>query len=86
MLLALFIEMSMDPAFERQEGFHKQMQTVLKACKGLMMMDAGLRWDCAEALQVWAPNSPVLLRPDVQEWLKQQSATRIQMEKIVLDF
>ncbi len=86
MLLALFIEMSMDTDFEKQPGFMKQMQTVLKTCKGLMMMDAGLRWDCAEALEVWAPDSPILQRTDVQEWLKQQSIARNQMEKIVLDF
>lgn len=84
MLLALFVEMAMDPAFERLEDFQRRMPTVLKVCKGLMMMDAGLRWDAAEALRVWEPSSTVLQRPEVQAWFKEQDNTRTAVEKIVL--
>lgn len=84
MLLSLFVEMSMDPAFEKQPIFLERFETVLKVCKGLLMMDAGLRWDAAEALEVWEPKSPVLQRPDVQEWLKEQKPIRAEVEKILL--
>lgn len=85
-LLSLFVELSMDPAFEQQEGYQRKLEKVLKVCKGLMMMDPGLRWDCAEALEAWEPNSAVLQHPEVQNWLRREKDTRQQMEKIVLDF
>ena len=43
---------------------------------GLTNPDPGLRYDCAEALQIWNPSSPVLKNPLVASWLSKQSALR----------
>jgi hypothetical protein len=37
------------------------------------------RLDCAEALEMWAPDSPVLERKEVKQWLKEAMATRNQL-------
>ena len=34
--------------------------------------DAGKRYDCARALALWAPQSTILQRIDVQQWLEKE--------------
>jgi hypothetical protein len=79
--LALFADLSMDPAFEESESYKANGQSALNTIKGLCAMDPGARLDAAEALERWAPSSEVLQAPDVQGWLFRQKQIRQQLEK-----
>jgi len=45
--------------------------------------DPGTRYDCAQALSVWAPDSPILKRIDVQEWLDKETVIRKELDPIL---
>jgi serine/threonine protein kinase len=82
-LTALFIDLSMDPEFEELEEYKKKSRTCLKALEGLTRLDAGLRLDAIEALEIWAPDSPVLNQKEVQDWLKEQNRVRAELAKVL---
>jgi hypothetical protein len=82
-LTSLFTDLSMDPDFEELDEYKKKSRSCLKALEGLTRMDAGIRLDAIEALEIWAPDSPVLKQTDVQDWLKEQNKVRAGLEKVL---
>jgi hypothetical protein len=78
-LLALWTDFMYEPSFEQQPVYKFKKQTVLQVLKGLMDCDAARRFDCAEALAIWAPDSPVLQQANVKAWLKEQGAIRAKL-------
>lgn len=85
LLLSHYALLQADPAFFDIPKGKVLSKRLLDVCKHLLDMDAGLRWDAAEALRAFAPDSAVLARPEVQQWLEEQDALRGQLQKIVLD-
>ena len=75
-LFGLFAKLIHDPAFENSLEYQTRGGTFVEVIKGLCTMDPGLRLDCAEALQMWAPESPILERADVKAWLDDAAKTR----------
>lgn len=75
-LLTLWTDFLYEPSFEQQPVYQTKKQTILKVIKGLMDCDAARRFDCAEALAIWAPDSPLLQQANVKVWLKEQAAIR----------
>ena len=82
-IIIMYVGLLMDPAFERSEEFRRNGNMPLRVCKGLLQMDPGLRMDCAEALAIWAPDSPVLQLPAVKRWTTEQARIRAQLAKIL---
>jgi hypothetical protein len=78
-LLTLWTDFQYEPSFEHQQVYQTKKQTILKAIKGLLDCDAAHRFDCAEALAIWAPDSAVLNQANVKAWLKEQAAIRSQL-------
>lgn len=76
-LLTVYTELSFDPQFEKI--LKKRKQGLLTIIKGLCAMDPAHRLDCAEALAMWSPDSPILKRKEVKEWLEEQSKIRAQL-------
>jgi hypothetical protein len=75
-LFGMFAKLIHDPAFEKSLDYQTRGGIFVEVIKGLCTMDPGLRLDCAEALQMWAPESAVLERPEVKEWLEAAAKTR----------
>jgi hypothetical protein len=82
-LTALYIDLSMDPEFEELPEYKTKSRTCLKALEGLVKMDAGIRFDAIEALEIWAPDSPVLKQKEVVDWLQEQKKVRAGLEKVL---
>ena len=78
-LLTLWTDFQYEPSFEQQPVYQTKKQTILKVIKGLLDCDAAHRMDCAEALAMWAPDSPVLQQANVKAWLKEQAAIRAKL-------
>lgn len=78
-LLTLWTDFQYDPMFEQEPFYQMKRQPILKVIKGLMDCDAARRFDCAEALAIWAPDSAVLDRPNVKAWLKEQGGIRAKL-------
>jgi serine/threonine protein kinase len=83
-LLTLFVDLSMDPAFEKTQIYQIKSESALNIIKGLCEIDPTKRLDAAEALEQWAPDSPVLKEKDIQEWLSIQKKQREELKKINL--
>lgn len=79
-LLMLFSDMILDQAFFDSKEFTKKAPLLLDVLKGMLQMDPGLRLDCAEALEQWAPTSSVLTFPAVKEWLSKVKSIRETLE------
>ena len=75
-LLTLWIDLLYDPSFAYQPVYKTKKQQILKVLKGLMDCDAAHRMDCAEALELWAPESSLLQNTSVKKWLKEQADIR----------
>ncbi len=82
-LIVLYVGLLNDPAFERSEEFRRNGNMPLIVSKGLLRFDPGLRMDCAEALAIWAPESPILQLPAVKGWLQEQARIRAQLAKMM---
>ena len=82
-IIVLYVGLLSDPAFERSEDFRRMGPMPLRVCKGLLSLDPGLRMDCAEALAIWAPESPILQLPAVKGWLQEQARIRAQLAKMM---
>jgi serine/threonine protein kinase len=78
-LLTVYTELTFDPQFEKTPSIKKRIQGLLTIIKGLCSMDPAHRLDCAEALAIWAPESSILKRKEVKEWLEEQSKIRAQL-------
>lgn len=83
-LVGLLAELMYDPAFEQSPETSQRLESTVEILTGLCAMDPGQRLDAAEALQRWAPNSPVLEEKAVKEWLQSASKERASLEKILL--
>jgi serine/threonine protein kinase len=82
-LFGLFAKLIHDPAFEKSLDYQTHGAKFVECIKGLCSLDPGLRMDCAEALQIWAPQSPVLERPEVKAWLAEAVNTREALARIL---
>ena len=82
-IVVMYAGLLMDPAFERSEEFRSKGNIPLRVCKGMLALDPGMRMDCAEALTIWAPESPVLQLPAVKGWLQEQARVRAQLAKMM---
>lgn len=80
-LLTLFIDLSLDSSFTTSDVQKEKAAIALKVIRGLSDVDAAYRLDAAEALEMWAPNSPILQLPTVKAWLIEQKKQRSQMLK-----
>lgn len=78
-LLTTYTDLLFDPKFEVSAAYKKRNQTARKVMLGLLAMDPAYRLDCAEALAMWAPDSPLLKQKDVKDWLTAAAATRKQL-------
>ena len=78
-LLTVYSELLFDPQFEKMSEYKKNNARILDVIKGLCRTDPAHRLDCAEALAIWDPDSPILKRKDVKEWLEEQSKIRSQL-------
>lgn len=83
-IIVMYAGLLTDPAFERSEEFRRMGPMPLRVCKGLLSLDPGLRIDCAEALTVWAPESPILQLPAVKAWTREQGRIREQLAKMMV--
>lgn len=82
-LLTLFVDIGMDPVFEKSDAFKEKSQGALNIIKGLCQVDPSKRLDAAEALSQWAPDSKVLKEPFVVKWLDEQRRIRFELEKLI---
>ena len=82
-LVVMYAGLLMDPAFERSEEFRRNGNMPLRVIKGMLELDPGLRMDCAEALTIWAPESPILQVPAVKRWTQEQARVRAQLAKMI---
>ena len=78
-LLTLFVDLTSDPTFSNTDEQRKKAPTALRVIRGLCNLDPAQRLDAAEGLQIWAPNSPILQLPAVQQWLEAQKKMRSEM-------
>jgi hypothetical protein len=51
--------------------------------EGLTQPDPGKRLDCAEALEIYYPESKVLQLPGIKAWLQEQKSLRKELEKML---
>ena len=82
-LLTLFVDLVMDPLFEKTDEFKAKGESSLITIKGLCQMDPSKRLDAAEALVLWAPDSKVLQEPGVVKWLEEKRRIRLELEKLI---
>lgn len=81
-LATLFTDLLvLDPRFEIDPTVLKRRPMVELVITGLLRCDPGKRLDAAEALELWAPDSPVLQRPEVKKWLNHQKEIRLQLQQ-----
>ena len=80
LLLYLFTTLSMDPAFESSQVIQDKTPMAIQVMTKLCDMDAGTRLDCAEALNLWAPESKVLKEKEVQAWLVNAAQQRAALQ------
>ncbi len=64
-----------DPAF-KTAVYDVNKIKIITVCKGLLHFDPAYRLDAIEALNLWAPESPVLKDPTIAKWLESQTALR----------
>jgi len=58
------------------ESSNSQLKLILPVILGLCSIDPGIRLDCAEALELWAPDSKILEIQEVQVLLQTQKTLR----------
>jgi serine/threonine protein kinase len=73
-------DLMMDPEFEKQEGYLSMSQKAKDLIRGLCDADPSHRLDAAEALAIWAPNSPLLQEKAVKTWIEEQQKIRHALE------
>jgi serine/threonine protein kinase len=67
MILSLYNDLLRDKNFLQTPEKKTTMENVIRH---LCSMNAASRWDCLEALSVWAPDSPLLEKVDAVRWLE----------------
>lgn len=82
-IVVMYVNLLMDIAFERSEEFRRNGTMPLRVIKGMLELDPGMRMDCAEALTIWAPESPILQVPAVKRWTQEQARVRAQLAKMM---
>jgi serine/threonine protein kinase len=83
MLMSMFSLLSMYSEFSNSQEYKKNRVQANKVMIGLCMTDPGLRLDAAEALRMWAPQSPVLQRAAIKRWLHAHDKQRVELSKIL---
>jgi serine/threonine protein kinase len=82
-LLQIYKEISMDGAFAGLAENKKRGLVARSVMEGLTRPDPGQRLDCAEALEIYYPESKVLQLPKVKAWLQEQKSLRKELEKML---
>jgi hypothetical protein len=83
MLMSLYGMLGMYSEFSNSDEYKRKIQQARKAIQGLVQIDPGFRLNAAEALRIWAPQSPVLRRPAIHTMLKEQEKQRAALSKII---
>jgi serine/threonine protein kinase len=73
-------DLLMDPEFEKQERYLSMTYKAKELIRGLCDADPSHRLDAAEALAIWAPNSPLLQEKAVKTWIDEQQKIRKALE------
>jgi serine/threonine protein kinase len=73
-LLNMYKDMVFDPTFEQGELYENKHRSALNTIKGLCDTDPSKRLNAVEALQLYAPNSKILMYPELQSWLAKKYA------------
>jgi serine/threonine protein kinase len=79
LLMGIWTDFVFDPAFEQQPVYKNKKPLIFKILRGLLDCDSAHRLDCAEALALWAPDSPLLQQANVKAWLKEQEGIRAKL-------
>ena len=82
-LMNIYQHLLMDPEFTNSESYLNNKKMILDIIENMCSPDAGKRYDCARALSVWAPNSPILQHIDVQQWLEKETVVRKELDPIL---
>ncbi len=75
-------DLMMDPEFETQEQHLSMVYKAKELIRGLCDADPSQRLDAAEALAIWAPNSPLLQEKAVTTWIEEQQTIRAALQKV----
>jgi serine/threonine protein kinase len=75
--------LSMTDLIDTKE-YQERHEVLEKVIVGLLDTDPSVRLDAAEALELFAPSSPVLRRADVKEWLDEQHTLRKELAKLLV--
>ena len=82
-IMHIYYSLLQDPLFTNSDYHVKNRKTILQVIQYICSPDAGKRYDCAEALEVWNPQSPVLNNKDVQAWLQTHRTIRQELNSIL---
>lgn len=80
LILELYIDLLGDQDFIQSPEFAANHSKIELVIRHLCWVDPSERYDCAEALALYAPQSPLLEQIDVTEWLQTQRALRVELE------
>ena len=75
-------DLLMDPEFEKEERYLSMTYKAKELIRGLCDADPSHRLDAAEALAIWAPNSPMLQEKAVKTWIDEQQKIRAALQKV----
>jgi serine/threonine protein kinase len=78
-LLTLWTDFMFESTFSQQPAYLAMKPTVQRVLRGLLDCDAAHRFDCVEALELWAPESSILQNTRVKQWLKEQKGIRAKL-------
>lgn len=68
-LLLCYSQLIMDPAYTKTEEYTMHNNTMLNTMRKLLNPDPALRYDAAQALSLWNPDSVILQDAQVKAWL-----------------
>lgn len=76
LLLKKYTFLIFEPSFTSSSEFQTKRRLLESVLRNLLTYDALERYDCVEALEKFAPNSPVLKRKPVAQWLSKAKEQR----------
>jgi len=79
-ILSLYNDLLHDREFLISDSYLEKKSTMENVIRHLCFMNAASRWDCLEALAVWAPDSPLLEKVDAIRWLELKKEERLALK------
>jgi serine/threonine protein kinase len=76
MILSVYNDLLRDREFITSDSYLKKKTTMENVIRHLCSMSAVSRWDCLEALSIWAPDSHILQKVDAVRWLEVKQEER----------